>query len=532
MPTTRRDLPRADFQALFESAPGLYLVLTPELRIAAVSNAYLRATMTRRDDIIGRHLFDVFPDNPQDQHATGVRNLTASLNAVLTHRVADAMAVQKYDIRRPESTGGGFEERYWSPVNSPVLDADGNVRYIIHRVEDVTEFVRLQQQERKQERLAEESRAKDDFLAILGHELRNPLSPILTALELMRLRGGDTMLRERMVIERQVKHLMKLVDDLLDLSRVSQGKLQLVKQPVDIARVIVKATELASPMVLNSQHQLVVTDPAPGIIVEGDETRLAQVVANLLNNAAKYSEPGGRIALAAVTDGADVVITVKDGGMGIPPALLPHVFDLFVQEQRALSRSSGGLGIGLAIVKNLVQMHGGSVSVHSAGTGLGSEFSVRLPLAKTVAAQPTVVTPSLDTSRARRARILIVDDNRDATELLDEALRASGHATHVAFDGLSAVEIAQAIAPDVAIIDIGLPILDGYEVARQLHKLTQLGHIKLIALTGYGHESDKEQSRAAGFHEHLVKPVDLDALTALLDRLLSGGERPAAAFAT
>jgi signal transduction histidine kinase len=418
------DSPSPDFRALFESAPGLYLVLTRDLQIAAASDAYLQATMTRRDDILGRHLFDVFPDNPDDPDATGTRNLSASLARVLEAGAADTMAIQKYDIRRPETQGGGFEERYWSPVNSPVLDGAGRVLYIIHRVEDVTEFVRLKHKDQAQERLTtrlrtridrmhaevfaraqelsdanrqlrdatgelEASRAKDDFLAILGHELRNPLAPMLMALELMRLRGGDLLLRERCVIERQVKHLMTLIDDLLDLSRVSRGKLQLRRTPVEMGRVTVKATELASDLILQRRHHLVMTDPPTGAMVDGDETRLTQIVANLLTNAAKYTEPGGRIELSVTVEGAEVVICVKDSGIGIPTDSLPHVFDLFVQEQRALPRAHGGLGIGLAIVKSLVHLHGGTVSVHSDGPGLGSTFCVRLPLAHAGSAAST-----------------------------------------------------------------------------------------------------------------------------------------------
>jgi signal transduction histidine kinase len=414
---TAGEPPGPDFRALFEAAPGLYLVLTPDFTITAASDAYLRATMTRREDILGRHLFDVFPDNPDDPAATGTRNLSASLARVLDAGVADTMSIQKYDIRRPDSHGGGFEERYWSPVNSPVFDGAGRVLYIMHRVEDVTEFVRLKQKDRAQARLTTQlrtriermeadvfargqelttatrqlrdatgelaaSRAKDDFLAILGHELRNPLAPILMALELMRLRGADLLLRERAVIERQVKHLMTLIDDLLDLSRVSRGKLQLVRTPVDMGLVTVKATELASDLILQRRHHLVITDPPAGAVVEGDETRLTQVVTNLLNNAAKYTEPGGRIELSITVEGAEVVICVKDSGIGIPTESLKYVFDLFVQEQRALPRAHGGLGIGLAIVKSLVQLHGGTVSVQSDGPGLGSTFCVRLPLAR------------------------------------------------------------------------------------------------------------------------------------------------------
>ncbi|HXG90598.1 MAG TPA: ATP-binding protein [Vicinamibacterales bacterium] len=400
-------LPTPDFRSLFEATPARFLVLTPALTIAAVSDQYLAATMTNRDDIVGRFVFDVFPDNPADPSATGTRNVTASLTRVFETGQTDRMAIQKYDVRRPAADGGEFEERYWSPVNTPVLDEQRRVIYVIHSVDDVTESVRLRHRaahmEREGEARAQElhetkhqltdanqalsemnvaTHAKDDFLAILGHELRNPLAPILTALELMRLQGDDILRRERRVIERQATHLVRLVDELLDLSRVTQGKVHLVRTRVEVARIMVKATELASSAVLERHHHLVVTDPPPEAVVEGDETRLTQIICNLLTNAAKYTEPGGRIELTASVASADVIIRVKDTGIGIPAESLPHLFDLFVQEQRALHRASGGLGIGLAIVKSLVQLHGGTVTAHSDGVAKGSEFCVTLPLAQ------------------------------------------------------------------------------------------------------------------------------------------------------
>ena len=508
----------------------MYLGLTPDLRIAAVTDAYLRATMTRREDILGRPLFEVFPDNPNDPEATGVRNLSASLARVLRERVADTMPLQKYDIRRPESDGGGFEERYWSPVNSPVLGPNGDVIYIIHRVEDVTSVVRLEQEGRKQERRAGDevaaNRAKDDFLALLGHELRNPLSPILTALELMRMRGGDTLLRERMVIERQVKHLVTLVDDLLDLSRVTREKVQLDHKNVELGRVIIKATELAGPWILDRQHHLVVTDPPAGTIIRGDETRLVQIVTNLLNNAAKYTEPGGRIELAVTVAGAEVAIIVSDSGIGITPDLLPHVFNPFVQEERALARSSGGLGVGLAIVKSLVQMHGGTVTAHSDGLGRGSRFCVRLPRARGRAEAPMTAHAGMSpgpTGGASALRILVVDDDGDAADLLQEALRATGHSTRTASDGATALAAAATFRPNVALVDIGLPVMDGYELARRLQSLDGCQNLRLIAITGYGHDADKQRSRHAGFHAHLVKPLHFAELEKVLQRLVAIG---------
>ena len=954
----------ADFRTLFEAAPGLYLVLTDALQIAAVSDAYLRATMTRREDIVGRQLFDVFPDNPDDPQATGVRNLRASLQRVLAEGVPDAMAVQQYDIRRPESEGGGFEERYWSPINSPVIDERGNVVYIIHRVEDVTDFVRLKQKGREQEQRTQElqtraqemeaevfhraqelqeanrqlreandalaeldraktmffsnvshefrtpltlmigpledllagsaaipseirdtlavvhrnalrllklvntllefariqsnsvaasleptdlttlttelcahfrsafakagiafrveteqlphamsvdremwekivlnllsnalkftlqgevmvtlgwkdghaelevrdtgvgipaaelshlftrfyriqdkrarsqegsgiglalvrelarlhggdvtvsstegqgsvftvripdreahlpatrvqsapaaepaattafvaeaaawntagapaenapdtasperngrarilladdnadmrdyvskvltkewsvtavadgqqafdravadvpdlvladimmpgldgfellrrlrshsatrtvpvillsaragteasvegleagaddylvkpfsarelvarvathlrlkqcrdveiaSRVKDEFLAILGHELRNPIAPILTALELMRMRGDDRLKREREVIERQVKHLTRLVDDLVDLSRIMRGKLKLRRTRVDLARVMTKAIELATPLLNAREHQLGVTFPPDKAIVFADETRLAQVIGNLLSNAAKYTEPGGNLSLTASIDRQHVVIRVRDSGVGIPGGLLPFVFEPFVQEKTSAQHSGGGLGIGLAIVKRLVELHRGTVDVASDGRGQGSEFSIRLPLARSAKnpAPPDLQPQAKRPARVRCRRILIVDDNRDAAELINEVLSLIGHATRVVFDGPSALAAAQSFHPRLALIDLGMPDMDGFEIARRLRKMPGMAHVKLVALTGYGQDRDKRRTRAAGFDAHLVKPVDARALTELIERVVT-----------
>ena len=951
------DAEKPDFQALFESAPGLYLVLRPDFRIVAASDAYLRATMTEREAIVGRDIFEVFPDNPNDPTASGVRKLRASLLRVLERRSADVMAVQKYDIRRPKSEGGDFEERFWSPINSPVLDAGGRLEYIIHRVEDVTEFVQLKQQRSEQERRADELRreadrmeteiflraqeiqtaneqlraandalaemdraktvffgnvshefrtpltlilgpledllarspapelgptlesmrrnalrllklvntlldfaaieshrinaafeptvlsrltcdiasqfesafatagvqlqidcddlpepifvdrdmwekvvlnllsnalkftftgevaltlrwketyaelvvrdtgvgipadelphlfkrfyrvqgtqarthegsgiglalvqelvnlhggrvevtstegvgtaftvrvpsgsahlppdaivtrpnatpprigaaafvaeasrwgaapavtaaaadgavprqrillvddnadmrdyiahiladryvvdavrdgldaldravqnppdlvlsdvmmpglngfellqrlrahprtrtlpfilisaragaeasvaglesgaddylvkpfsarellarvathlhlrecrtaeaanqAKDEFLAILGHELRNPLSPILSAIELMRLKDGEAFVRERAVIERQVKHMVALVDDLLDLSRVARGKLQLTRTRVHLNRVITKATELTSQAILQRLHHLIVTDAPADAVVDGDETRLTQVVVNLLNNAAKYTEPGGWIDVRTAVEGTEVVITVKDSGTGMPPELLPHVFDLFVQERRALSRSNGGLGIGLAVARRIVEMHEGTITARSAGAGKGSAFEVRLPcLGVSTRGAGAMAVAAEGPSRPTTLRVLIVDDNHDAVDLLEDLLVAQGHVTATAFDGASAVAAAAAFRPDVALVDIGLPGLDGYEVARQIGGCAELVGIRLVAITGYGQEADKQRALAAGFHAHLVKPVDLTQVNAVLQGL-------------
>jgi signal transduction histidine kinase/CheY-like chemotaxis protein len=354
----------------------------------------------------------------------------------------------------------------------------------------------------------EANRAKDEFLAMLGHELRNPLAPIVTALNLLKLRSGNRLSRESEIIERQVGHLILLVDDLLDISRVARGKVELKREPVEISDVVAKAIETASPLLEQRRHYLSVDVPPAGLPVYGDPTRLAQVVANLLTNAAKYTEPGGTIEVRGWCDGAHAHLAVKDNGAGISPDLLPRVFDLFQQGRRTIDRAEGGLGIGLALVKSLTHLHGGAVSVRSEGAGRGSEFAICLPLLTTDRsessadpAQPTLLPAE------QRERVLVVDDNHDAADLIAEMLRAVGHDVHVANDAFEALSVADRLQPSVIVLDIGLPVMSGYDVARRIRR-KHPGHVpRLIALTGYGLDHDRERSRDAGFEHHLVKPV-------------------------
>jgi PAS domain S-box-containing protein len=364
------------------------------------------------------------------------------------------------------------------------------------------------------------NRAKDEFLAMLGHELRNPLAPILTALNLMRLRGNDTVERERTVIERQAQHLVHLVDDLLDVSRITRGKIELRRARVELAEVVARAIEMASPLIEQRRHALAVHVAARGLALDADPARLAQVVANLLTNAAKYTEPGGRIVIHAARGGDQIELTVRDTGIGIAPDMLPHVFDLFVQEHQTLARSQGGLGLGLAIVRSLVELHGGTVAVASHGHGHGSEFVIHLPAADepVVGAAPVLAVGTDRRPAIAARRILVVDDNEDAAALLAEYLEAMGNTIRVAHDGAQALRVLEDFVPELALLDIGLPVMDGYELAQHLR--ARFGHerLKLIAVTGYGQESDRQKAKAASFDAHLVKPIDF----ARLDRLLTG----------
>jgi CheY-like chemotaxis protein len=380
---------------------------------------------------------------------------------------------------------------------------------------------RLAMLEREQSlRVAAEAagRARDEFLAMLGHELRNPLAPISTATTLMRM-NGDHHPRERQIIERQVAHLSRLVDDLLDVARIARGKIHLERAPVELAEVVAKAIETASPLLEQRMHQLSVNVPRKGLLVDGDPVRLAQVVGNLLSNAARYTQPAGRIGIDAARSGALLTLTVVDNGPGISEELLPRIFDLFVQGHRRIDRAEGGLGLGLALVKNLVALHGGSVSARNVPGG-GSEFSISLPAldldaarslqARTAEAQPI-------SSASVRRRILVVDDNEDAADLLSDFLRGVGHEVVIAHDGPQALEALRSFPAEIGLLDLGLPGMDGFELARRIREQQGSSVRHLVALTGYGQEHDREASRSAGFDRHLTKPIDLDHLAAIIE---------------
>jgi signal transduction histidine kinase/ActR/RegA family two-component response regulator len=398
---------------------------------------------------------------------------------------------------------------------------------------DVTEHVRGRQQiERahaeRAELLAEltsANRAKDEFLAMLGHELRNPLSPIVTSLQLMRLRGEDAALREREIIERQVGHLVRLVDDLMDISKVTRGKIDLKFERVGIGQPLDKAIEMASLLLEKRNHRLDV-EIERGLAWEGDPVRLAQVVANLLTNAARYTQPGGHVRLRAGREGESWLrISVLDDGVGMAPELRAQVFDLFFQGTRSIDRAEGGLGIGLSLVKNIVELHGGRVEAYSEGKGRGSEFVVLLPLRTPGAgAEASLPSPQLAANAVRR-RIMLVDDNVDGAETLARLLGAHGHEVRVFHEPIAALAAVGDFRPDLAVLDIGLPVLDGYELARRMRALLAGHPCRMIALTGYGQEADKARSEQAGFERHLVKPVNPDLV---VDLVASSSERTSA----
>jgi len=817
--------PAIDFQALFDATPSPYLVLSNELFIVSVNQAYLQATKTTRDDLIGRHMFDAFPDNPDDPSASGVANLRASLLRALHGKRADTMAIQKYDILVPGPGGMVFEERFWSPVNTPVLDDAGEVTHIIHRVEDVTDYVRakantarmasriddqeieieianrrlreandtleervaarteaqhlteeklraselrfrlmadsvpqiiwivdsdgrgvyfnkqwslytgvaldsirpedvsdnfvhpddhaatmaawshaqasgqtysvehrirsalgeyrwflvraepyldpasgqiamwfgtstdvhdrklaeaalsereemlrlaidaadvgewyvdmldhsifwpprvramfgifderpvtladfytgLHPDDRERtgvsfaqaadplhrtqyeseyrtvgrddgvirwvaakgrgifdasgrcirmigtaiditkrkadeealresgERLRQADRRKDEFLAMLAHELRNPLAPISAAAELLQIVKLDEerVRRTSQIIGRQVGHMTSLVDDLLDVSRVTRGLVELENAPLDINQIVADAVEQVTPLVRARRHHLELHLTPDATMVEGDRKRLVQVLANLLNNAAKYTPEGGRVQLLTDVQDAHVRIEVSDNGIGMAPELVSRAFELFAQAERSSDRSSGGLGLGLALVRSLVELHHGTASCESAGLGKGSKFTVCLPRLR----EPEALSeqhPDGANAAWRPApplRVMVVDDNVDAAAMLAMLLEASGHQVSVAHDARRALARVNQEVPQVFLLDVGLPEIDGNELARQLRTRPETAGAVLIAVTGYGQEADRAQSRAAGFDHHLVKPVDIRALGEIL----------------
>jgi CheY-like chemotaxis protein len=365
--------------------------------------------------------------------------------------------------------------------------------------------------------LEEDRRQVDEFLATLAHELRNPLAPIRNAVSLMQLGGlsGSMVEWYRTVIDRQVTHLTRLVDDLLDASRITSGKIMLRRGPVELAFVVESAVDSSRLLIDARKHALEIHLSTERLRVEGDPVRLSQVVLNLLNNAAKYTPEGGRIRLTVEREGEQALVRVRDTGLGIPADLLPRVFDLFTQGDRSLDRSEGGLGIGLALVRRLVEMHGGSVEAHSAGPGCGSEFVVRLPLLALPRECPGGEEAEPPPQTGPR-RVLLIDDNRDAAESMTVLLELWGHEVRIAYNGPDALALAAEFRPDAALLDIGLPGMNGYEVAKRLRGLPGWEGVMLVAVTGYGQDEDRRRSCEAGFDHHLTKPVEPAMVRSLL----------------
>jgi signal transduction histidine kinase/ActR/RegA family two-component response regulator len=402
-------------------------------------------------------------------------------------------------VLRPDGS-----RRWFTPYPTPLHDDEGRVVGGINMLVDITERKEVE------EALKDADRRKDEFLAMLAHELRNPLAPITNAVHLMRrARIEDPLLQQASaMIDRQASRLARLVDDLLEVSRITTGRIQLHLERIDLGGVIERALESTRAIIEQHGHALTVAKPSTPVWLYADAARLEQVLVNLLNNAAKYTNDGGRIEVEAHVEGRHATVSVRDTGVGIEPELLPRIFDLFTQAERTLDRSQGGLGIGLCLVQRLVTMHGGAVEARSV-LGQGSEFLVRLPtLQSEQVAHSSMSVDSSSRQTRGSLRVLIVDDNVDAAQSLGMLLEASGHEIHLAHGGLDAIEAVRAHRPQVVLLDIGLPQIDGYEAAKRLRALYPREAITVVAMTGYGQAADRERSRAAGFDHHLVKPAD------------------------
>jgi PAS domain S-box-containing protein len=475
-------------EVLFNEAGHAY-----DLRCLEANPAFERHTGLKRSDVLGRTTLELFPDAEPLWFQRGGQ---IAATGVPTHFQAKFGPLGQ-----------------WFEVSA----------YRTGPKQIAAVFFNITEQKRAEDALREADRRKDEFLATLAHELRNPLAPLRNGLQVMKLARNDSDAVEeaRAMMERQLGQMIRLIDDLLDVSRISRGKIELRKERVELAKVVQRAVETSRPLIEALDHDLAINVPSEPIYVDADLTRLAQVFSNLLNNAAKYTERGGRVTLTIERQGSDAVVSVRDTGVGIPALMLPKVFEMFTQVDRSLEKSQGGLGIGLSLVKWLVEMHSGSVEARSEGHGMGSEFLIRLPVMLSVVGEQ----PSDDAEPPQptvRRRILVVDDNRDSAISLAMLLEVMGNETQTAHDGLEALDVAAAFRPDVVMLDIGMPGLNGYAAAHRIRQEPWGKDAVLVALTGWGQEEDRRRSQEAGFDLHMVKPVE----PAALEQLLAGTESP------
>jgi PAS domain S-box-containing protein len=466
-----------------------------------------------------RRWYEYTGTTPQQMEGWGWQSVhdPAVLPEVLRRWQASIATGEPFDMVFPIRGADGQFRPFLTRVN-PLQDVAGRVLYWFGTNTDVSDIKRMEQA------LREADRRKDEFLATLAHELRNPLAPVLNALQIVKLRGPSNTdwPRWHEMIDRQVKHLVRLVDDLLDVSRVVRGKIDLHREPVRVDKAVAAAAEMVQPLLLARRHTLVLPGPAEPVWVDADPVRLVQVISNLLTNAAKYTLRDGRIEVCLEVREGQLAIAVEDNGIGIEPAMLDQVFDLFVQGQESEVRAQGGLGIGLTLVKRLVELHGGRVSAASGGRSRGARFEVLLPLAEPRSAvdaggPPAPEPAAADTGAAEPVvRVLVVDDNRDAADSLAVLLRVRGHEVHVAYDGAAALRLAAGHRPQLVFLDIGMADMDGHETARRMRALPGMAKARLVALTGWGQPQDRQRSMEAGFDDHVVKPIDATAIHGLL----------------
>jgi PAS domain S-box-containing protein len=499
--------------------PAAAAMFDRDMRYLIYSPRWLTDYNLGEQNLVGRSHYEVFPETPERWKEV--------------HRRCLAGAVEAHDDDSFVRTDGSTDWLRWEA--RPWRDARNEIGGIIMFTEVITARKRAEEEHRQllaqarvTEALRDVDRRKDEFLALLSHELRNPLAPIAMAIEIMRLRepDDDSIVWARDVIARQTAQLTRLVDDLLDVSRITLGKISLNRSALDLRPIVSQAVEAVQPLLTARHHHLAIDLSAEPLPISGDGARLTQIISNLLNNAARFTADGGHIVVAARREGGRVVLSVTDDGVGIPPDMRERVFDMFTQIEWPTQRKQDGLGIGLALVKRLVEMHDGDIEARSAGTGRGSELIVRLPIAADDRAIPDRGDPGAGDAagRARVERILVVDDNVDAAEALSRFLRLSAHEVRVVHDGLAALVAAREMNPDVVLLDIGLPKLDGLEVARSLRARAEGPRPLLVAMTGFGQVEDRARTTAAGFDHHLTKPVD----PKLLQTLMSHARRKAA----
>jgi PAS domain S-box-containing protein len=494
---TRRNLQQLEasereLRDFFETAAVGLQWVGPDGIVIRVNRTELDMLGYDRDEFVGHHISEFHAD-------------PAAIADILS-RLQRGETLIEYEARMRCRDGSTKEVL----IDSSVHWDEGRFVHSRCFTRDITD------RKRAEKALREADRRKDEFLAMLAHELRNPLAPIRNALHILNLttRNDATLVRVGEMMERQVNHMVRLVDDLMEVSRITRGKIELKREPVEVAAFIRSAVEASRPLIEAAGHQLEIEIPPETLTLDGDSVRLTQVVANLLNNAARYTPEGGRIWLKVRREGGAIAISVRDTGAGIPAEMLPQVFELFTQVNRS-ARTQGGLGIGLTLVKSLVEMHGGSVEAHSDGLGKGAEFIVRLAL---VEGKRTEQKPRLAEARAVLAprRVLVVDDNRDAADSLAMLLRLLGAEVQIVYSGAEALAVLDEFCPNVVLLDIGMPGMDGHEVARRIRRLPEYRNVLLIAMTGWGQDEDRRRSTEAGFDYHLIKPADVGALETLL----------------
>ena len=490
--------PQALLAAIVESSEDAIISKTLEGVITSWNGAAERLFGWTAQEAVGQAVVTLLiPDDRRNEET------------VILDRIHRGERIEHFETLRKTKDGRLLDI---SLTISPVRDADGTVVGASKIARDITD------QKRAQSELHEADQRKTEFLALLAHELRNPLGPIRHAVKILRARTPqpEELNWATNIIDRQTEHMTRLVEDLLDVARITRGTIELRLERVDIATILKGAVEASSALVTKARHQLKVTLPSEPIIVDGDPTRLQQVVTNLLDNAAKYTDPGGRIALSAQREGDDAVIRVRDTGIGIAAGQLPHIFEMFTQGGMPVERAQGGLGVGLSLVDRLVKLHGGSVTAASAGPGAGSEFTIRLPAADRSRKASDKAATGPSSHRTSRCRVLVVDDNVDSVDSLAMLLRMMGHQVEAANDGEAALSIAAKFRADVGILDIGLPKMSGYDLAQRMRQQPWGKDMVLVALTGWGQAEHRQRSAASGFDHHLTKPVDLEALQQIL----------------